>query len=150
MLIFQPPVNFCSDENIQTIFLIKLEDFLNYRIDYNSLSQTIEKVVKKIFLRRCSLLTYDPKWVRDSTGLSGGFRVKGSGFRNGRQATFRGWCLSCPVVGTSAQFLICRKINQKSLRLNKLVYSPFKTVDKFQSGSASCELVRTITKMVPW
>jgi hypothetical protein len=27
MLIFQPPVNFCSDENIQTIFGIKLEDF---------------------------------------------------------------------------------------------------------------------------
>jgi hypothetical protein len=38
MLIFQPPVNFCSDENIQTIFGIKLEDFLNYRIDYNSIS----------------------------------------------------------------------------------------------------------------
>jgi hypothetical protein len=50
MLIFQPPVNFCSDENIQTIFGIKLEDFLNYRIDYNSISQTVEKVVKKIFL----------------------------------------------------------------------------------------------------
>jgi hypothetical protein len=49
MLIFQPPVNFCSDENIQTIFGIKLEDFLNYRIDYNSISQTVEKVVKKIF-----------------------------------------------------------------------------------------------------
>jgi hypothetical protein len=27
-----PPVNFCSDENIQTIFGSKLEDFLNYRI----------------------------------------------------------------------------------------------------------------------
>jgi hypothetical protein len=27
------PVNFCSDENIQTIFGTKLEDFLNYRID---------------------------------------------------------------------------------------------------------------------
>jgi hypothetical protein len=26
-----PPVNFCSDENIQTIFGTKLEDFLNYR-----------------------------------------------------------------------------------------------------------------------
>jgi hypothetical protein len=49
MLIFQPPVNFCSDENIQTIFGTKLEDFLNYRIDYNSISQTVEKVVKKIF-----------------------------------------------------------------------------------------------------
>jgi hypothetical protein len=46
MLIFQPLVNFCSDENIQTIFGIKLEDFLNYRIDYNSISQTVEKVVK--------------------------------------------------------------------------------------------------------
>jgi hypothetical protein len=47
MLIFQPPVNFCSNENIQTIFGINLEDFLNYRID--SISQTVEKVVKKIF-----------------------------------------------------------------------------------------------------
>jgi hypothetical protein len=52
MLIFQPPVNFCSDENIQAIFGTKLEDLLNYRIDYNSISQTVEKVVKKkIFLR---------------------------------------------------------------------------------------------------
>jgi hypothetical protein len=33
-----PPVNFCSDQNIQTIFGTKLEDFLNYRIDYNSVS----------------------------------------------------------------------------------------------------------------
>jgi hypothetical protein len=33
-----PPVNFCSDENIQTIFGTKFEDFLNYRIDYNSIS----------------------------------------------------------------------------------------------------------------
>jgi hypothetical protein len=33
-----PPVNFCSDENIQTIFGTKLEDFLNYRIVYNSIS----------------------------------------------------------------------------------------------------------------
>jgi hypothetical protein len=49
MLIFQPRVNFCSDENIQTIFGTKLEDFSNYRIDYNSISQTVEKVVKKIF-----------------------------------------------------------------------------------------------------
>jgi hypothetical protein len=33
-----PPVNFCSDENIQTIFGTKLEDFLNYyRLDYNSI-----------------------------------------------------------------------------------------------------------------
>jgi hypothetical protein len=52
MLIFQPPVNFCSDENIQTIFGTKLEDLLNYRIDCNSISQTVEKVVKKIFLTR--------------------------------------------------------------------------------------------------
>jgi hypothetical protein len=44
-----PPVNFCSDENIQTIFETKLEDFLNYRIDYNSISETVEKVVKKYF-----------------------------------------------------------------------------------------------------
>jgi hypothetical protein len=49
MLIFQPPVNFCSNENIQTIFGTKLEDFLNYRIDYNSISQTVEKLGKKIF-----------------------------------------------------------------------------------------------------
>jgi hypothetical protein len=33
-----PPVNFCPDENIQTFFGTKLEDFLNYRIDYNSIS----------------------------------------------------------------------------------------------------------------
>jgi hypothetical protein len=52
MLIFQPPVNFCYDENIQTIFGTKLEDFLNYRIDNNSISQTVEKVVKKNFLAR--------------------------------------------------------------------------------------------------
>jgi hypothetical protein len=52
MLIFQPPVNFCFDQNIQTIFGTKLEDFLNYRIDYNSISQTVEKVVKKYFLAR--------------------------------------------------------------------------------------------------
>jgi hypothetical protein len=38
MLIFQPPVNFCSDKNIQTIFGTKLDDFLNYRIDYNLIS----------------------------------------------------------------------------------------------------------------
>jgi hypothetical protein len=50
MLIFQPPVNFCADKNIQTIFGTKLDDFLNYRIDL--ISQTVEKVVKKIFLGR--------------------------------------------------------------------------------------------------
>jgi hypothetical protein len=49
MLIFQPPVNFCSHENIQTILGTQLEDFLNCRIDYNSISQTVEKVGKKIF-----------------------------------------------------------------------------------------------------
>jgi hypothetical protein len=38
MVQFIPPVNFCSDENIQTIFGTKLEDFLNYRRDYNSIS----------------------------------------------------------------------------------------------------------------
>jgi hypothetical protein len=32
MVKFIPPVNFCSDENIQTIFGTKLEDFLNYRL----------------------------------------------------------------------------------------------------------------------
>jgi hypothetical protein len=50
MLIFQPPVNFCSDKNIQTIFGTKLGDFLNYRIDYNLISQTVEKVVKNSIL----------------------------------------------------------------------------------------------------
>jgi hypothetical protein len=50
MLIFQPPVNFYFDKNIQTIFGTKLEDFLNYWKDYNLISQTVEKVVKKIFL----------------------------------------------------------------------------------------------------
>jgi hypothetical protein len=49
MQIFQPPVNFCSDKNIQTIFGTKLEDFLNYRIDYNLISQTVEKVVKNSY-----------------------------------------------------------------------------------------------------
>jgi hypothetical protein len=52
MLIFQPSVNFCSDENIQTIFGTKLDDFLNYRIvsiQFNSISQTVEKIGKKIF-----------------------------------------------------------------------------------------------------
>jgi hypothetical protein len=52
MLIFQPPVNFCPDETIQAIFGTKLEDLLNYRIDYNSISQTVEKVVKKKFFAR--------------------------------------------------------------------------------------------------
>jgi hypothetical protein len=33
-----PPVNFYSHENIQNIFGTKLVDFLNYRIDYNSIS----------------------------------------------------------------------------------------------------------------
>jgi hypothetical protein len=33
-----PPDNFCSDENILTILGTKFEDFLNYRIDYNSIS----------------------------------------------------------------------------------------------------------------
>jgi hypothetical protein len=33
-----PPVNFCSDENNQTIFGTKFEDFLNYRTEYNSIS----------------------------------------------------------------------------------------------------------------
>jgi hypothetical protein len=38
-----PLVNFCSDENIQTIFGTKLEDFLNYRTDYNSISLAIQR-----------------------------------------------------------------------------------------------------------
>jgi hypothetical protein len=33
-----PLVNFPSDKNIQTIFGTKLEDFLNYRTDYNLIS----------------------------------------------------------------------------------------------------------------
>jgi hypothetical protein len=59
MLTFQPPVNFCSDKNIQTIFGTKLEDFLNYRIDYNLISQTVEKVVKKYFLGRMDVTIYN-------------------------------------------------------------------------------------------
>jgi hypothetical protein len=50
MLIFQPPVKFCSDKNIQTIFGAKLGDFLNYPIDYNLISQTVQKVVKNSYL----------------------------------------------------------------------------------------------------
>jgi hypothetical protein len=45
-----PPVNPRSDENIQTIPGTKLEDFSNYRTDYDSLSQTVEKVVKNSYL----------------------------------------------------------------------------------------------------
>jgi hypothetical protein len=33
-----PPVNFRSDENIQTNFGTRFEDFLNYRTEYNSIS----------------------------------------------------------------------------------------------------------------
>jgi hypothetical protein len=49
MLIFQPPVNFCSEENIQTIFGTKLEDFLNYRIDYTSVHGKSIQVLREIF-----------------------------------------------------------------------------------------------------
>jgi dihydroneopterin aldolase len=56
MLIFQPSVNFCSDKNIQTIFGIKLEDFLSDRIDYNSISQTVEKVVKKKYFQGAKII----------------------------------------------------------------------------------------------
>jgi hypothetical protein len=49
MLIFQPPVNFCSNENIQAIFGTKLEDLLNYRVDYNSISQCRKSCEKNIF-----------------------------------------------------------------------------------------------------
>jgi hypothetical protein len=57
-----PPVNFCSDENNETIFGTNLEDFLNYRIDHNSTSLTVEKVVKTIFcsapvsIKECGIL----------------------------------------------------------------------------------------------
>jgi hypothetical protein len=44
-----PPANSRSDENIQTIPGTKLKDPSNYRTDRNSISQTVEKVVKKIF-----------------------------------------------------------------------------------------------------
>jgi hypothetical protein len=33
-----PPVNFCSDEDIQTIFGARLEGFLDYRMDCISMS----------------------------------------------------------------------------------------------------------------
>jgi hypothetical protein len=75
MLIFQPPVNFCSDENIQTIFGTNLEDFLNYRIDYNSISQTVEKVVKKIFFlarRKRPKLEIVRCWLSRQWRYSGG------------------------------------------------------------------------------
>jgi hypothetical protein len=52
MLIFNPLLTFVPMRIFKTIFGIKLEDFLNYRIYYNSISQTVEKVVKKIFLGR--------------------------------------------------------------------------------------------------
>jgi hypothetical protein len=68
MLIFQPPVNFCSDKNIQTIFGIKLKDFLNYRIDSNLISQTVEKVVKKIFLGRRNNSTSSARQSRAIVG----------------------------------------------------------------------------------
>jgi hypothetical protein len=42
-----PPVNFCSDENVQTIFGTKLEDFLNYRTDYNSIYPKLSKKLEK-------------------------------------------------------------------------------------------------------
>jgi hypothetical protein len=57
MLIFQPPANFCSDKNIQTIFGTKLDDFLNYRVDYNLISQTVEKNIflgAEIIVRRAA------------------------------------------------------------------------------------------------
>jgi hypothetical protein len=38
ILKLMPPVNFCSDENIQTIFGTKFEVFLYYRTEYNSIS----------------------------------------------------------------------------------------------------------------
>jgi hypothetical protein len=47
-----PTANPRSDENIQTIFGTKSEDPSNYRTDYNSISQTVEKVAKKIFVPR--------------------------------------------------------------------------------------------------
>jgi hypothetical protein len=58
MLIFQPPVNFCSDENIQTIFGTKLEDFLNYRIDYNSISQTESCEIVIYLTSSCAILSF--------------------------------------------------------------------------------------------
>jgi hypothetical protein len=58
MLIFQPPVNFCSDENIQTIFGTKLEDFLNYRRDYNSISQTESCEIVIYLTSSCVILAF--------------------------------------------------------------------------------------------
>jgi hypothetical protein len=47
-----PPVNFCSDESIQTIFGTKLEDFfkLSDRLQFNILN--CRKSCEKIFLAR--------------------------------------------------------------------------------------------------
>jgi hypothetical protein len=52
MVTLIPPVNFCSDENIQTIFGTKLEDFLNYRIDLQFNILNCRKSCEKIFLGR--------------------------------------------------------------------------------------------------
>jgi hypothetical protein len=66
MLIFQPPVNFCSNKNIQTIFGTKLEDFWNYRIDYNLISQVVQKVVQNSYLFNeflCNLGFFWHEWA---------------------------------------------------------------------------------------
>jgi hypothetical protein len=87
MLIFQPPVDFCSDEGIQTIFGIGLEDFLNYRIDYNSISQTVEKVVKKIFLGRRNNSTSSG---RQSSAIVGSTKVLDDRLQPFSEDTFGG------------------------------------------------------------
>jgi hypothetical protein len=49
MVKFIPPVNFCYDENIQTIFGTKLEDFLNYRIQLQFNILNCRKSSEKMF-----------------------------------------------------------------------------------------------------
>jgi hypothetical protein len=83
-----------------------------------------------------------------ATGSQGVFGAKGVGSGMGARQLFRAGVCLAQLPGHVLNFLFAGKLIKKSLRLNKLVYSPLKTVDKFQSGPASCELARTITKMV--
>jgi hypothetical protein len=49
-----PPVNFCSDENIQTIFAKKLEDFLDYHgFTMQFPMATVKKNALYMFVSRC-------------------------------------------------------------------------------------------------
>jgi hypothetical protein len=56
---------------------------------------------------------YDLKWVSDSTGLSGGFRGKGCGFRYGRQATFLSWFRLVQLPGQVLSFYSSEGVESK-------------------------------------